>query len=196
VHFSLDRQLGWDDRSKQAVLLSGGKASAEAHRPSWLKARRIFLFKDLNGRTRITKEKRGEESLPKFLAGCVVAQFVSRDVFFADGAVENLDHVGFQFNRRGFDHVLDGLVTVQDLDGLVVEPCEMLALHEDVRAFDQPVCELGVRRSVTDYVVPLSSFAPLVGVFVLPRNLGRDGELGDRRSVLQVGNFASFPYES
>ena len=173
-------------------FLIGSLVSHETDTPASLSR---FLIQKFEFGAESRKKVKGRNASPKVLAGCVVAQLVGRYFFFADCAIQNLDHVGFEFHRRGFDYILDGLVTVRDLYGLVVEPCEMLALHEDVRAFDQPVRELGVCWTITDHVVPLSSFAPLVRVFVLPRNLGRDGELGDRRSVLQVGNFTSFSYE-
>jgi hypothetical protein len=104
-------------------------------------------------------------------------------------AIEKLDRVGFQLDGGRFDNVLERRFAVRDFEGLVVLPGEVFALREDLGAFDQTVCQFSKCFPVAHYVVPLGAFLPVVGVFVFPRSLGRNGELGGRHPVLELSDF-------
>jgi hypothetical protein len=73
-------------------------------------------------------------------------------------------------------------------DGAIVFTRGQLAPYEHVRAFDQPVGELGEALAECDNVVPLGLFFPLI-VLILPRLLRGDGELRDWRSVWHIFGF-------
>ena len=82
-------------------------------------------------------------------------------------AIEKPDGIGFEFDSKLSDDVLDGLRSARDCDGPIILARSQLALHEDVRALDQTGGQLCETLPEAKDRVPLSSLFPL-SFFVLP----------------------------
>ena len=101
------------------------------------------------------------------------------------GTVKRADRAGMEFDNELLDGVFHALaLSNRHFDGAIVFACRQLALHKDMRAFDESVGELREGFPERNDAMPLRLFLPAI-VLVLPGALGCDREFRDGSAIWQ-----------